>query len=111
MIYLYLYTKYYFNPSITITEKINGNCHYQKCDGWMDGEMDGHRHTIKISWRAPVVLHVIWGLLPGTWSLRCDVDLIPPLWCGPDPSAVMWTWSLRCSVHCDSSRNTCLSFC
>jgi hypothetical protein len=30
----------------TITEKMNGNCHYQECDWRTDGEPDGHRHTI-----------------------------------------------------------------
>jgi hypothetical protein len=31
---------------LTITEKMNGNCHYQECDGWTDREPDGHHHTI-----------------------------------------------------------------
>jgi hypothetical protein len=31
---------------LIITEKMNGNSHYQECDGWTDGEPDGHYHTI-----------------------------------------------------------------
>jgi hypothetical protein len=31
---------------LTITGKMNGNCHYQEYDGWTDREPDGHRHTI-----------------------------------------------------------------
>jgi hypothetical protein len=35
---------------LTITEKMNGNCHYQECDGRTngrtEGEPDGHHHTI-----------------------------------------------------------------
>jgi hypothetical protein len=34
----------------TITEKMNGNCHNQECDGRTDrrtdGEPDGHHHTV-----------------------------------------------------------------
>jgi hypothetical protein len=30
----------------TITEKMNGNCPYQECDGRTDGKPDGHRNTI-----------------------------------------------------------------
>jgi hypothetical protein len=74
----------------TITEKMNGNCHYQECDGQMDGRRTGRtspyhntsrfqraykKWPCRIMTRGSVLYVEIWppvNILRGPWYCRID---------------------------------------